>query len=250
MNKKEETIVKEKKQMETKGLNFLGPKEEEIKQMAECGLYFGHKKTLTHPSMKPFIFTFKDNVYIIDLEKTYEKLNQALEVLKDLYGKGSLILFVGTRPHLKEPIKKIAEIFKMPYIVENWIGGLITNFEEVSKRIKKYLETKEKFEKGEFSHYPKKEVNKIEKDLKKMEAKWGTLVKLIKIPDLVFIFDLKNNRTCVNECRRKRVKIMALADTDSDVSNIDYVIPANDDSLKGINYIISKMEKILPEKSY
>lgn len=224
-------------------------RDEEIKLMFENGLHYGHKRTYFHPSMKPYVFGVKDGIYIINLEKTYDKLQETLGKLKELKEQNKTILFIGTLPHFKEIIGSFAEKIKMPYVVDRWIGGLISNYEVVGKRLKYYLDLKEKKAKGEWDNMIKKERVKLEKKLTKLSKRFESLKYLTKIPDAVFVFNIRGNIAAIREAKKKKVKVFAVADTDSNINDVDYYIPANDNALNCVKYLISKLEPIFNVKN-
>ncbi len=223
---------------------LLFAKEEEIKLMLKNGLHYGHKRTYLHPSMRPYVFGIKDGIYIIDLEKTYDKLQEVLLRLKELKEQNKIILFVGTLPHFKEIIGSFAEKIKMPYVVERWIGGLISNYDVVGKRLKHYLNLKESKDKGEWDNMIKKERVKLEKKFAKLSKQFESLRFMTRLPDAIFVFNIRNNMAAIREGKEKNIKVFAIADTDSNISDVDYFIPANDNALNCLKYLISKLELI------
>lgn len=223
-------------------------KDEEIKLMLQHGLHYGHKRTYFHPSMRPYVIGLKDGIYIINLEKTYEKLQEVLNLLKELKEQNKVILFIGTLPHFRQIISSFAERIKMPYVVERWIGGLISNYEIISKSLKNYLELKEKKEKGEWNTILKKERVKLEKKLARLAKKFESLRLMTRLPDAIFVFNIKGNLQAIREAKKKNVKVFALADTDANIKEVDYFIPTNDNSLNCIKYLISKLETIFDVK--
>ncbi len=209
----------------------------DLEEMLKAGLHFGHRVSKWHPKMEPYIFGAKNGIHIINLEKTAENLKIALDFIKKISSEGKTILFVGTKPQIKEIVKKGAIEAKMPYVTERWLGGTITNFPSISKTIKKYVELKKQKEKGGFEKFVKKEQVKLNKELERMEKKFGGIATLKNIPDALIILDTKEEKTAVREAKNKKVPIIALCDTNLNPEGIDYIIPGNDDSIKGVQLI-------------
>lgn len=215
-----------------------------LQEMLKSGVHFGHHKSKRHPKMCQFIFDTKQNISIIDLEKTKEKLEEALNVVAELAGQGKTILFVGTKRQAKEIVKKYATECEQPYLVESWIGGLFTNFNNVIKLSKKLTRLKWEKETGELGKYTKKEQLNFIREIKKLEKVVGGIEKMTKMPDAIFITDIKEEKTAVREARKKKVQIIAIADTNVNPDLADYPIPGNDDAVKSLNYLT----KIIAEK--
>lgn len=202
--------------------------------MLKSGAHFGHKKSKRHPKMTPFIFTTKDEISIIDLEKTVEYLKRALEFVESTARAGGTILFVGVKNQGKDTIKEKALSCGMPYVHSRWLGGTLTNFLIIGKMIKKYKKYKESIEKGEFAKYTKKEQLDISREVEELDGLIGGIATLTKLPDAIFILDLRKDRTAHAEARRKKIPIVALCDTNTNPETVDYPIPANDDAAKSI----------------
>lgn len=226
------------------GSQILQNKELELKLMLESGLHYGHKRTIFHPSMKPYVFGLKDGIYLINLDKTYDKFKEALDLLEEIKKNNKTVLFLSTLPHFKNIVADLTKSIKMPHITDRWVGGLFTNFEIVKQRIKKYINLSRDRAGGKWDILIKKEKVKLEKEFQKMDKKWCSLKDLEKLPDYLFVFNLRDNLIAVREAKNKNIKIIAIADTDSDISMVDYIIPANDNALNSISYIVSKIKKI------
>lgn len=244
------------KKAEEKGKNM---QEVTIEQMLAAGVHFGHQKARWNPRMAPFIFGQKEGVHIIDLQKTEEKLAEALKFVGEVAASGKKILFVGTKRQAKEPTKKAAESCGMPYVVERWLGGTFTNFGTVKKQIKKLKDLKEKEKSGELSKYTKKEQLLFKEEIQRLEKLFGGISNLDDFPSAIFIIDITHDSIPVSEARKVSIPIVALVDTNADPEKVDYPIPANDDAIKSIelmcNIIVEKIkeskkaEKVLmPEK--
>ncbi|RKY39204.1 MAG: 30S ribosomal protein S2 [Candidatus Omnitrophota bacterium] len=208
-----------------------------IQKLLEHGVHFGHLSKHWNPKMKKFIFGKKKNVYIIDLEKTVKNLERAKEFVKDIAKRGGKILFVGTKKQLQDTIKELASSCQMPYIVERWVGGFLTNFVTIKERIKKYMELKEKKEKGEFDKLPHKEVVRLNRELERMEKLYSGVTTLEDLPECIYVVDPKRENTCIREASRLSIPVVALIDTDSDPEVIDYPIPGNDDAIRSVGFI-------------
>ncbi len=212
-----------------------------IKELLENGVHFGHLSKHWNPKMKRFIFGKKKNVYIIDLEKTAQKLQEAKEFAKQKAKDGEKILFVSTKKQLRSVVKELASSCDMPYVAERWVGGLLTNFSTVRRRVEKYLEFLRKRETGGFDIMVKKEVVKINREIERMERSYSGVTSLEGLPSCVFVVDPKKEVACVREVNKLEIPIIALIDTDANPDIIDYPIPGNDDSIKSVKYITSSV---------
>ena len=222
-----------------------------LEAMMEAGLHFGHKTSKTHPKMKPYITGVRNTIHIINLEKTAEKLQEALDALGAMVAEGKTVLLVGTKVQVKNAVHEAAIETGLPYVTERWIGGLLTNFEEMSKRIAhlKDLENKLASEE-EASKYTKWERHEMQEEINKLEEKFGGVKNLEKLPDALFIFDLDENELAQKEAKHKGIQIFAVVDTNGDPSIVDYAIPANDDAVSSIKFIAEKVkETVLKNKS-
>ena len=219
----------------------------EIAEMVAHGIHLGHAKTKNHPSMQPYIFGVRNTVSVIDLTKTKEKLGPTLEFIKGVAAKGGIILLVGTRPAARKAIIEVAEKTRMPYFVERWIGGTLTNFKVISKRVE-YMETLEKEKaSGELEKYTKRERMKKEEEIVRLRRFFEGLRALKRVPDAVFVVDTTHDTTAVREAKRMKVPLVALADTNSDITLIDYPIPSNDDALPAVRYMVGKIGEAIEE---
>lgn len=218
-----------------------------IDELAEAMVYFGHRVGKCHPKMQPYIYSIKNNVYLINLEKTREELKKVIDFVKELIAKNGQILFVGTKPPAKVVLKKYAEEVGMPYVVERWIGGTLTNFSTIYELIKKFKKMEEEKEKGEWEKYPKKERMDLEREFNRLSLLVGGMKNLEKIPEALFIVDLREERTAVKEARRIGVKTIGIVDTNSDPTLVDFPIPANDDAIKSIEIITKLITQAIKE---
>jgi len=216
-----------------------------LEEMAKAGLHFGHKISKCHPKMKPFLAGERNTIHIIDLEKTAQKLKEALEFVQKLVLENKIILFVGTKIQIRNLIKKTALDCGMPYVATRWLGGTFTNFETILKRINYFKDLEQKRAQGAFEHYTKKERLKIDQELRDLEEKFGGLKNLQSLPDAVFIVDMRKNETAVREARKKNIKIIAICHTNVDPTLADFPIPANDDSISSVKYILEKVKEAI-----
>lgn len=216
-----------------------------LEDMAKAGLSFGHKTSKIHPKMKPYIATVKNTVHLIDLEKTKEEFTKTLKYIEQLTKEGKSLLLVGTKIQFKELVKDIAEEVEIPYIVRRWLGGTFTNFKTIRKRIDYFKELKEKKEKGELGKYTKKEQLDISREIKDLEEKLGGIENMNELPEAVFVLDMRKDGLAVKEAKKKGVKIIAIADTNVDSSLADYIIPANDDAISSVKYILEKVKDVI-----
>lgn len=208
-----------------------------MQEMLKAGVHFGHQVSKRHPKMDPYIFGFRNGVNIIDLDKTGQKLEAALDFVKKVTSEGGLVVFVGSKKQAQPIIKKYAMECGMPYVTNRWIGGTLTNFDIINKVIRGYKDLKARQASGELLKYTKKEQAGFAKDLLKMEQMVGGLLNLNKIPAAVFIVDLKMESTARVEAESKKVPIVAICDTNVNPDGIAYPIPANDDATKSIEMI-------------
>jgi small subunit ribosomal protein S2 len=216
-----------------------------LEELLKAGAHFGHRTNRWHPKMKQFIFTSKNGIYIIDLKKTQEKLEEALEFMSKLVAEGKSILFVGTKNQVSEPMKKMATISGQPYIVGKWLGGYLTNFAIVKKSVKKYLDLIEKRDGGKLEKYTKKERLNFDREIKKLELRVGGLTNLNKLPDALFVWDIKEEETAIKEAKQKNIPIIAICDTNVNPEEANYPIPANDDATKTIEVILNCIEEAM-----
>lgn len=217
----------------------------ELQELIEAGVHFGHKKSIVHPGMFPYIFCTRNNTHIIDVAKTNEKLNEALEYIKTLAKEGKTVLLVGTRLPVREAVKSLAEETKMPYAVNRWYGGTLTNWNTIQERIQFLKDLKEKKKSSEWKKYPKHERMEMEKKIAKLENVLGGIEKMEKLPDAVFLVDLKENHTAAREAKKIGIPTIGIVDTNINPSDVDYPIPANDDALTSVQFILDKVKGAL-----
>ncbi len=223
------------------------PKLPSLEEMLNAGMHFGHRTSSWHPKMEPFIFTSRKGVHILDLSKTRESLKEALDFLNKLAGEGKVVLFVGTKNQASGPLRKLAEEVKMPYVTNKWIGGLLTNFPVVKKSIKKYNDLVREKESGKLEKYTKKEQLEFDREIERLEEKFGGVADLKKMPDALFVWDIKNEKIAVEEARSKNVPIIGVCDTNSNPDLVNYPIPCNDDATKTIKLVLDLVKQAVEE---
>jgi len=210
--------------------------------MLRAGMHFGRKRTVFNPSMERYVFTVRDGICIIDLLKTQAQLNNSIEFLKKTLENGGVVLFVSLTKQSSEKTKELAEVLNMPYVLDRWLGGTLTNFKIISDRVKRLEEMEQAQKTGELDKYTKKERTMFAKELEKMQTKFGGLKKLTKVPNAVFVTSLKESSLPVHESKITGVKVVAIANTDSDPNEADYIIPANDRSKKSVDLILEAIK--------
>lgn len=212
-----------------------------VDELMNVGAHFGYASARRHPSVKNFILGAKNKVEIFNLEKTAEKLTAAEEAMKE-YGKGSkTILFVSSKGEARDIVKSAAENLDMPYVAGRWIGGTITNFEQIRKRVDTFVDLTEQKEKGELGKYTKKERLMIDRDLEKLNQMFSGIVTMKKLPDVLFVIDPKQEHNAVAEATQKGIPVVALASSDCDISEVAHAVPANDSARKSIEFITKKL---------
>ena len=218
-----------------------------LMEMLKVGVHFGHKTSLWNPKMSPYIYTQRNNIHILDLEKTKTKLDQALGFARDLAATGGTVLFVGTKRQAKEEVRKAAESCNMPYVVTRWLGGTFTNFRTIQRTIKKMEKYEKMISDGEISKYTKKEQLMIKREVEKMKTFFSGIKDMKKLPEAIFVLDTKYDHIPVQEARQSKVKVIGLVDTNSDPAKVDYVIPSNDDAIKVIQFMAQAMADAINE---
>ena len=218
-----------------------------MRQLLEARVHFGHQTSRWHPKMKDFIYTDRNNVHVIDLEKTQAQLELVLPEIKKMAAEGKQILFVSTKPQAREVVKAAAMDCGMPFLTDRWLGGMLTNFAEIKKLVKKYNTLKEEQRTGELEKYTKKEQLDIAKELEKMDIYLGGIAKLDKMPDALFLPAMQREKTAVIEANRMHVPILAVCDTNANPLKADWVIPANDDAVNAIKMIVNLVAEAVKE---
>ena len=212
-----------------------------MKQLLEAGVHFGHQTRRWNPKMAPYIYTERNGIYIIDLQKSVGKVDEAYDAVFDIAEQGGTILFVGTKKQAQDAIKQEAERCGMYYVNERWLGGMLTNFKTIESRIARLKEIEAMAEDGTFDVLPKKEVTNLKKELEKLQKNLGGIKDMGRIPDAIFIVDPKKERICVQEAHALGIPLIGIADTNCDPGELDYVIPGNDDAIRAVKLIVGKM---------
>ena len=219
--------------------------ESALREMAEAGVFYGRKKRVTHPRMKPFIFATRNNVEIIDLEKTITHLERAKSFLNDIMARKGRILFVATQPSAREPMRALAEKFGMSYVVHRWLGGTLTNFKTINARINYFKNLREEEATGALQKYTKKERVKFNKEIGRMRTLFGGLEVLTQLPDVLFVINADLHETAVREARRMNIPVVALISTNQDPDCVGYPIPGNDTAPASIKWTLDTISKDL-----
>lgn len=226
--------------------SFISEEEEkEFKEMVEKGLHFGGLASKKHPKMESIILGMRNGFDIIDLEKTQEGFKKALDFLTEKKKEKASFLVVGTKKSAQQVIKEFGDQFEIPYVNQRWIGGFLTNFEMIKKRISTFVELEGRKKKGELENYPKKEKVKLERELGRLEKKFGGLKKMERLPDVLIIVDIAREKTAIKEAKRKNIPVVGICGTNADPSFIDYPIFANVHSRESIKYIFEKIKEAL-----
>ncbi|MBS7045862.1 MAG: 30S ribosomal protein S2 [Eubacterium sp.] len=212
-----------------------------MKQLLEAGVHFGHQTRRWNPKMAEYIYTERNGIHIIDLQKSVGKVDEAYKAVADIAANGGTILFVGTKKQAQDAIASEAERCGMFYVNERWLGGMLTNFKTIQSRINRLKEIEAMEEDGTFDVLPKKEVINLKKELEKLQKNLGGIKEMKRLPDAIFIVDPKKERICVQEAHALGIELIGIADTNCDPDELDYVIPGNDDANRAVKLIVSKM---------
>ena len=212
-----------------------------MKQLLEAGVHFGHQTRRWNPKMAPYIFTERNGIHIIDLQKSVVKVDEAYRAVSEIAAQGGTILFVGTKKQAQDAVKTEAERCGMYYVNERWLGGMLTNFRTIQSRINRLYEIEKMSEDGTFDVLPKKEVIKLRKEWDKLEKKLGGIKTMTRVPDAIFVVDPKKERICVQEAHALGITLIGIGDTNCDPEEFDYIIPGNDDAIRAVKLIVAKM---------
>ena len=227
---------KQKTKMEERNMSVIS-----MKQLLEAGVHFGHQTRRWNPKMAPYIYTERNGIYIIDLQKSVGKVDEAYQAVSDIAADGGTVLFVGTKKQAQDAIKTEAERCGMFYVNERWLGGMLTNFKTIKSRVARLKEIERMSEDGTFDVLPKKEVIQLKKEWEKLEKNLGGIKEMKLLPDAIFVVDPKKERICVQEAHTLGIPLIGIADTNCDPEELDYVIPGNDDAIRAVKLIVSKM---------
>ncbi len=212
-----------------------------MKELLETGVHFGHRTKRWNPKMRSFIYTERNGIHIIDLQQTMTALDRAYEAVRDTVSEGGIVLFVGTKRQAQDSIAEQAQRCGMPYVNQRWLGGTLTNWRTIRQRIDYLLNLEERKERGDFDRLPKKEALQLEREIVKLNQRLGGIKDMRGLPDMLFITDVRREATAVKEANKLDIPIVAMVDTNCDPDPIDYVIPANDDAIRAIKLITTKI---------
>jgi small subunit ribosomal protein S2 len=218
-----------------------------LADMLKAGMHFGHSTSRWHPKMREFIFGSRQGVHIIDLEKSQAQLESALAAAKGIAERGGTILFVGTKPQAKKYVQASADACEMPYIINRWLGGTLTNFGQIKKTLKRMKMLKDQRDKGELKKYTKKEQLMITREIEDMEHKLGGMQNVTRVPDAIFIVDVRTEKTALKEAIARGIPVIALCDTNVNPRGVTHVIPGNDDATKTIELVAHLMSDAIKE---
>jgi small subunit ribosomal protein S2 len=212
-----------------------------MKALLESGVHFGHRTHKWHPSMKPYIFTERNGIHIIDLQKTVKALEQAYNLVRDTVAEGGMLLFVGTKRQAQETIQFEADRCGMPYVTNRWLGGMLTNWRTIRQRVNELERLERMRDRGDFNRIPKKEVLILTRKMERLEMLLGGIRKMTRLPDLLFVIDVSREETAIHEANLLDIPVISLVDTNCDLRNVDYVIPSNDDAIRAIKLLVAKI---------
>ncbi|MBP3218309.1 MAG: 30S ribosomal protein S2 [Lachnospiraceae bacterium] len=212
-----------------------------MKQLLEAGVHFGHQTRRWNPKMAPYIFTERNGIHIIDLQKSVIKVDEAYKAVFEIAEQGGTILFVGTKKQAQDAVKTEAERCGMYYVNERWLGGMLTNFKTIQSRIERLKKIEKMSQDGTFDVLPKKEVAKLQKEWDKLEKNLGGIKEMTRIPDAIFVVDPKKEKICVAEAHALGITLIGIGDTNCDPEDLDYVIPGNDDAIRAVKLLTGKM---------
>ena len=218
-----------------------------MKQLLEAGVHFGHQTRRWNPKMAPYIYTERNGIHIIDLQKTVKMVDDAYNAMVQVVANGGTVLFVGTKKQAQDAIRTEALRCGEFYVNERWLGGMLTNFKTIQGRIERLKEIEKMSEDGTFEVLPKKEVTLIKKEWEKLEKNLGGIKDMKEIPEAIFVVDPKKEKICVQEAQTLGIKLFGIADTNADPEELDYIIPGNDDAIRAIKLIVSKMADAIIE---
>jgi small subunit ribosomal protein S2 len=212
-----------------------------MKALLESGVHFGHRTHKWHPAMKPYIFTERNSIHIIDLQKTSKALDVAYNLVRDTVGEGGNVLFVGTKRQAQETIQTEAVRASMPYVTNRWLGGMLTNWRTIRQRINELERLERMRDRGDFSRITKKEALILERKMERLESLLGGIRKMVHLPEMLFVVDVSRESTAIHEANLLDIPVIALVDTNCDPTSVDYVIPSNDDAIRAIKLLVGKI---------
>jgi small subunit ribosomal protein S2 len=212
-----------------------------MKSLLESGVHFGHRTHKWHPAMKPYIFTERNGIHIIDLQKTVKALEEAYNLVRDTVAENGTVLFVGTKRQAQETIQAEAERCGMPYATTRWLGGMLTNWRTIRQRVNELERLERMRDKGDFERITKKEALILTREIERLDIMLGGIRKLVRLPNLLFVVDVRREETAIHEANLLKIPVVALVDTNCDPKDIDYVIPSNDDAIRAIKLLVARI---------
>ena len=218
-----------------------------MKALLEAGVHFGHRTQRWDPKMKPFIFTERNGIHIIDLQQTITRLEQAYNLVRESVAQGGTLLFVGTKKQAQEGLAAAAESCNMPFVTQRWLGGTLTNWQTIRQRIGYLLELEQRRDAGDFERLPKKEALKLEQLIEKLNRRLGGLKKMNRLPNMMFVVDVRREGIALKEGGTLKIPVIAMVDTNCNPDPVDFVIPSNDDAIRAINLIVGHMADAVNE---
>lgn len=218
-----------------------------MKELLEAGVHFGHYTRRWNPKMRPFIFTERNGIHIIDLAQTVDALDRAVGFVRERTAKGGTTLFVGTKKQAAETIQQAADRVGMPYVTDRWLGGMLTNWNTIRQRVNYLLELERRRDRGEFAMLPKREVLLLDREIEKLNRRLGGIKNMADLPDVMYVVDTRREEIAVKEAKTLGIPIVAMVDTNSDPDPIDFVIPSNDDAIRALKLITDKVADAIQE---
>lgn len=218
-----------------------------LEEMLKAGIHFGHRTSKWHPKMSPYVFTARGGLHVIDLRKTQKMLGGAMDFLKKMAAEDKTVVFVGTKAQAKKIVRAVAEEVGQPYVSGKWLAGTLTNFPIIRRVIKKYTDLIEERDTGKLNKYTKKERLEIDREIKRLESKVGGLAALRRLPDALFVWDIKVEDNAVKEAKKRNIPVIAICDTNVNPMDVKYIIPANDDATKGVKLIMAAIRAAMLE---
>jgi small subunit ribosomal protein S2 len=218
-----------------------------LRQLLEAGVHFGHQTSRWNPRMRPYIFTARNGIHIIDLAQTQKKLDEACEYVRDLVSGGQKIMFVGTKKQAQDVIEEVCQRTGQPYVTHRWMGGMLTNFGVIQRRLRRLAELRTMHERGDFERMSAKEANDARDDLERLERSFAGMAEMKRLPGALFVIDCKKERIAVSEANKLAIPIVAITDTNCDPENIQVVIPGNDDAIRSCKLIVTAIGAAISE---
>lgn len=228
--------------MKKSGVNPKDMSQAELKEMLANAVHFGHQTQKWNPRMRRYLYGVRDGIHIFDLQKTFEKLQNALDFMQKTVKEGKTVLFVSTKQQAASLLENTAKKCKMPYVTHKWIGGLLTNFSTVKKRINHYMDLESKAASGDLEKYTKKEISQFRKELEKLAIAFSGLKDMKKRPDALFVIDCVRDNIAVKEAKKLNIPVISITDSNANPDEIDFPIPGNDDAVKSLKYFLTKVE--------